>query len=288
MSCARVVSSVVLVASIAHADPKAAEQAFARGLELYDAHRYEEACAAFAESLQQDFQYGALYNLADCDDKRGHLASALREYQRLASEDPNARRREDSASRASKLAERVPKIVVSADRRPGLVVLLDDEDVTAKIGSELPVDLGDHVVRARLPGQPERKIDAPVPREGALVRVEVAFEAVAPPPLPPPPPPRSRTLEKALLLGGGALVATGLVAGGVALYKWQSSQAEARLDNQHELARADSARTGGNVSTVLCIAGVVSAGAGIVLWRRGGSDATVHAAPGGVAVSGHF
>jgi tetratricopeptide (TPR) repeat protein len=287
MNSARAAFSIVLIAHVARADPKAAEASFARGLELYDAHRYEEACAAFAESLHEDFQYGALYNLADCDEKRGHLASALREYERLASEDTNARRREDSASKASKLAPRVPKIVVSADARPGLVVLLDDDDVTAKIGSELPVDLGAHVVRARLPGQPERKIDASVPRERELVRVEVAFETALPPP-PPPSTPRSRTLEKTLLIGGGALLASGLVAGGVALYRWHSSEAEAKLDNQHELARADSARTWGNVSTLLCIAGAATVGTGVVLWRHAGSDATVHVAPGGVAVSGHF
>jgi tetratricopeptide (TPR) repeat protein len=281
MSCAAVASSLALVAfaiAPAYADPAAATASFARGQKLYDQRKYEEACAAFEQSLTEDFAYGELYNLADCDVKRGHLAAALREYQRLAAEDPKPERRAESADLAKKLEPRVPKIVVAADARPGLVVFLDDQDITSQIGTEIFVDRGDHVVRAQLPGRPERRIDAPAKSEGALVHVEVAFETdAAKPPPPPPPAPRYHALAGGLVIGGGALVASGLLAGGVAWYRWRDAQSSAKTDNQQALARTDSARNWGTASTILTVAGIVTAAGGVVLWRLGDREATVHA-----------
>jgi tetratricopeptide (TPR) repeat protein len=285
MRCARAVCSVAGVALViatarVDADPAAAAAAFTRGQKLYDQGKFDEACAAFEDSLQEDFAYGALYNLADCDVKRGHLAAALHEYERLAAEDPKPDRRAASADLAKKLATRVPKIVVSADARPGLVVLLDDKDITSQIGTEIAVELGDHVVRAQLPGQPERRIEAPAKTEGALVRIDVAVQTEIAKPLPPPPPPenRYRTLSGGLVIGGGAVLASGLVAGGVAWWRWHDAQAAAKLGDRHELARTDSARSWGTASTILCIAGLATAAGGVVLWRYGRTETTVHAA----------
>src|SRR5258706_8661209 len=135
MTCARAVCSAAAIAlaiAPAHADPAAANAAFARGQKLYDQGKFDEACTAFEQSLKEDFAFGALYNLADCDVKRGHLLTAFEEYKRLAAEDTKLDRRAASEDAAKKLAARVPKIVVVADARPGLVVYLDDRDITAQ------------------------------------------------------------------------------------------------------------------------------------------------------------
>jgi tetratricopeptide (TPR) repeat protein len=283
----------LLATASAHADTAKATAAFARGQKLYDQGKFDEACTAFEESLREDFTYGELYNLADCDVMRGHLVAALREYERLAAEDPKADRRASSAELVKKLSARVPKIVVAADARPGLVVRLDDADITAQIGTEIPVDLGKHVVIAQLPGRPERRIDAPTTTEGALVRVEVAFETEAPKPPPPPPPQHhSHVLASGVMIGGGALVTSGLVTGTIAWLRWRDNESAAKLGNQHALAQTDSARSFATASTVLCIAGVVTAAGGFVLWRRESSEAVVQptATPtaAGLAVSGRF
>lgn len=292
MRCARAVSSlVVLAAASAHADSAKATAAFARGQKLYDQGKFEEACAAFEDSLREDFTYGELYNLADCDVRRGHLVAALHEYQRLAAEDPKPDRKASAAELATKLAARVPKIVVAADARPGLAVHLDDTDITAQIGTEILVDVGNHVVHAQLPGRPERRIDASTPSEGALVHVEVAFETEAAQP-PPPSPPRSHRLAAGVLIGSGALVTSGLVAGTVAWLRWRDNEAAAKLGNQHALAQTDSAHSFATASTVLCIVGVVTAAGGVVLWRQESSEAMVHATASanaaGLVVTGRF
>jgi hypothetical protein len=281
-------SLLVLAAATAHAESPA-DQAFARGQKLVAQGKYDEGCAAFEQSIAAEFAFGALYNLADCNVRRHHLLAALEAYERLAREDDKADRRAASAELAKKLAPRVPRIIVAADARPGLTVKLDDTDITDKIGSEIRVELGDHVVHAQLPGRPERRIDAPTKTEGALVRIEVAIEGVPVIVNPTPPAPaRSHKLAASITIGGGVVVAAGLVSGTVAWLRWRDAQSAAMKDDQAALARTDSARTWGTASTILTLSGLAIATTGVVLWRHGNSEATVHATATSVSIVGRF
>ena len=65
-----------LVANAAGGDPAAAEALFAAGREAMERGDYAAACAKFDESERLDPAPGTLMNLADCNEKRGHLAAA--------------------------------------------------------------------------------------------------------------------------------------------------------------------------------------------------------------------
>src|SRR5439155_21955242 len=110
---------------VAAAGPHDADDAFKRGHDLMDAGKLAEACAAFEVSLQLDFQYGTLYNLATCEERRGHIAAAWRMYKRLAAEDTNSARGAHAGELAASLSPRVPRIILEPHvPPPGLVVAL--------------------------------------------------------------------------------------------------------------------------------------------------------------------
>src|SRR5262245_14173157 len=107
----------VLLASPAWADT-AAEKAFEEGRDLYRAGKYTEACVRFEQSEQLDPQMGTLFNLAQCDEKIGKLASAIVAYREVVAKDNNAKRKAIAAEYAVKLGQRVPKIVIAVVNPP--------------------------------------------------------------------------------------------------------------------------------------------------------------------------
>src|ERR1700733_10594176 len=60
------------------ADP--AQAAFERGLAQMEAGRFDLGCPAVEESYKLDPRPGTLFTLAECEAKRGHLATAVRRY----------------------------------------------------------------------------------------------------------------------------------------------------------------------------------------------------------------
>ncbi len=64
----------------------AAESAFAIGRTRMTEGKYEEACAAFAESLRLEPATGTLYNIALCSEKLGRTASAWSAYKAVAAD----------------------------------------------------------------------------------------------------------------------------------------------------------------------------------------------------------
>src|SRR6185503_12236718 len=142
--------------------------------------------AAFEDSLRLDFQFGTLFNLAQCDARRGKLATALAAFRRIAREDTA------NATRARELADaldrRVPHLRITLTGRTAPVTL---DGAPVEIASPLAVDLGDHVVAA---GGEQRSVS--VAKEGVTVDVALALAPPPPPPaapaspapLPPPPP----------------------------------------------------------------------------------------------------
>ena len=121
---ARVLGLLALTATAAIAGP--ADDAFKQGRALAKAGKHAEACAAFETSQRLDPSFGTQFNIAQCDEKIGKLATALGLYRALAEHDTNADRRAAAADLGAKLAPRVPRVQVQVTPTPpDLTVTID-------------------------------------------------------------------------------------------------------------------------------------------------------------------
>jgi hypothetical protein len=170
---------------MAHAEPKndsaAAQALFYEGRNMMKDGKFANACSKFEESLRLDYGIGTEFNLADCREKLGKLASAWSGFLNVvaAAKAANQPDRERIArDRAKALEPRVPKVVVDVSqpvpsglevRRDGLLV------IPTAWGSPIPVDPGNHRVTASAPGkQPwESSVSA---LEGKVVHIAVPRE----------------------------------------------------------------------------------------------------------------
>ncbi len=287
-------------------DPAAAEALFREGRALSDAGDIAGACAKFRESDRLDPAVGTTFNIADCEERLGHVARAWTLFDEVAQRLPASdKRRGVAQKRAAALEPRLPKLKVTlaAGAPEGTRVMRDGVELgSASLGTPLPVDPGAHVLRVTAPGRVDSEVKVLVSeREIRALEVEpgpVQSATAAPvsattlPPEPPPPPVDS---HKAPLLGyviGGIGVAgfiTGAVAGALTLHKKsvvnEHCDEEKRCD-QEGLDAADAGKTLGMVTTIGLITGAVGVGAGTYLILSAGSSESPRAAS--LALSGRF
>src|SRR5580700_6837901 len=73
---------VIFLAAPARADdPAAAKVLFDRGLDEMKQGHYAAACTAISESFEKNPLPGALFTLAECEAKRGRVATAVKRYE---------------------------------------------------------------------------------------------------------------------------------------------------------------------------------------------------------------
>lgn len=223
------------------AEPDPAEIYFERGLDHMEAKRYEAACPAIEESYKLDPRPGTLFTLAECEALRGRLATAIARYDEYlavhnALPDAQKRKQGDRAkvARAQRdaLAREVPQVtlVLPPDAPEGTTVERDGVAVPAEsISAPVPLDPGEHVIKARAPGGAEVELRVRVGKgEKKTLTLELkAGPEAAPEPAPAPapaPPPVTRAPEPAPPPDSGpsgrrvaAYVAGGLGLAGLAL-----------------------------------------------------------------------
>jgi hypothetical protein len=263
-----------------------AETLFDEGRQLVREGRYEEGCAKLAESQRLEPAMGTQFNLADCFEKLGRLASAWSLYRDVEAEAARVGETDKALAaerRAAALAPSLQRLrVVVREPAPEIVVTRNDEPVPrAQWGSALPFDPGRYRIAATAPGRRpwSREIELGTPAQ--LVEIEVPPLALAA-----PPPPTGSDAPGAGLhpqhfaaLGLGALAVVGLtvgsVAGAVALGKASDSEEHCPLPDrctQEGLDLVDEARSAATVSTLsFVVAGAALAG-GAVLWLTAPSD----------------
>lgn len=282
--------ALALAASAAAQPNPPAEAAFRDGMRLMAEKRYAEACEAFAASDRVGPSIGAKMKLADCEEKRGRLATAWAAFldvARLTREDPD-RQAEYAVvqQRAAALEARLPHLTISVpegSRVEGLVVMRDGVAIDPGLWNRaIPVDRGAYTVTARAPGHrawttsvtiagdgEERTIE--VPRfqvteramDGAATGARVVDAGASP-----------RSTERAWVWPG-VLGATAVALGGVALGLELSARGryDDALASMDPMARADLydsavARRRGAIGAgvgALAVAGV----AGWLVWRGG-------------------
>lgn len=161
----------------------AAQSLFYEARALMKDGRYTEACPKLEESLKLDDGIGTRFNLADCNEHLGKVATAWASFLDVAalSKASNQAEREKVArKRAQALEPRLPKLTIDVDAvaavQPGLEVTRDGVVVgSAAWGTPTPVDPGSHkiVVRANAKQPWEATVEAV---EGKTSRVAVPRE----------------------------------------------------------------------------------------------------------------
>ncbi len=306
---------VLLCSSTAVADT--ASELFKEGRALAKAGKHAEACEKFKKSQELDPQLGTLFNIGQCEEKIGQLASAIAAYREVVAKDTNAERKALAAEFQSKLEQRVPKLLVIVSKPPpSLVITLDGPRGGKPIDANTPieVDLGEYSVVARADGYRELSSKVKIETEGKTTTVPIDLALVhgreetvsasprqdqPPPPEQPPAAHSHRKLYGKIALGvGGAAIVTSLVFGYIAHNQWNDAQAvcggttcPTQMQQQQAQASADDAKSSGNLSTAFFVGGAVVATAGIVLWLTAPSDehaVHVSATPSTISIAGRF
>ena len=89
-------------------DMSRAKEAFSRGQTAFDAGRFEEARAAFQESLDAFPHFRTLFNIALCEEKLGNVQGAVDKYQRYVDWPAELPNREEVAAKLAALKATLP------------------------------------------------------------------------------------------------------------------------------------------------------------------------------------
>lgn len=306
---------VMSVAVPCHADDRVTAKAlFDEGRQLMDQGKFDQACEKLAESYKLSGGVGAQFNLAKCNEKRGHWASAWSHYREVAQKTDLAgqkRRSREADKRVQALEPRLTKLLIEVSAPvEGLTVTVNGNEVgSAQWGTAVPVDPDRYRVAASAPGfEPwEEAVEALEP--GKVVVSVPALEAK--PPSLDPAAGRGNDADdaesSAQLVTGITLTAVGIVGigvgaafGGVAIKKHDDQAPFCRNDVCVAEGKAlnDEARTAGTISTAAIVVGSAALVTGVVLWALapavGDQDSALVIVPNaspssaGLAVAGSF
>src|SRR5258706_859613 len=141
-------------------DPSAAQALFDQSKQLVSAGRFAEACPKLEESQRLDPGMGTLFHLADCDEHIGKTASAWAAFLDVAAQARAAgqgARERIARDRATALEPSLARMTIlggAVTTVPGLEVRRDGVVIgKGQWGAALPVDPGQHEIRAAAPGK---------------------------------------------------------------------------------------------------------------------------------------
>jgi hypothetical protein len=236
------------------------------------------ACVKFSESLAlTPHAVGTMLNVALCDEKLGHFATAVEKFtlardlaiELIANGEKDAEAHKKAATaHIAELSPRVPHVTIELvpPVLPDAKIVIDDKAYPLDKLTELPIDPGKHEVAVSAPGY--------LPYETTFAIAEGEHHSVAIPHLEKSVTVRSSRRTIGIVVGGaGAIVGvTGLVVGLVANSRYDdvtSCHADGNCDLPEDYTRRKSARSLGNVGTVVGIAGGAAIVVGAVLWYTG-------------------
>jgi tetratricopeptide (TPR) repeat protein len=184
------------------------EVLFYWAVELREAGRHDDACACFAETQRLSPHPSKSYNLGECHEQTGQLATALRTYEEVLRQLPlqtDAERREETAKLARErirlLASRVGSVLFVPSPTPGAAARVEGQPPPA--GEPLLLDPGFYHLEVSAPGYTTHRATLQV---AEAQRLEYALPALSP--------------AESSRFGSAPLVLTGAGAGlgGLAVY----------------------------------------------------------------------
>jgi hypothetical protein len=260
---------------------------FDRGLADMQAQKYATACPEIAESYRLDPHAGGLFTLAECESLWGKIASAMADYDNfldlVAHLPPRDRPKQEArakiaAEKRAALSREVPSVTVSLDAGipAGSTVKIDGRAVpSAKLGSSIPLDPGDHVIAVEAPdGRANEQHVSLAKRDARAVALVLPALPVAPAESAKPATNDSGSSRStAIWVTGGvgaAAVVAGVVMGAIVVADKSSIDTNCptamTCANTADANSANGARTLGWASTGAIIGGGAAIGAAVVLW----------------------
>jgi hypothetical protein len=166
-------------------NPAAAEALFEEARAAMAAGSFDIACARFRDSDKLDPAVGTRLNLADCEERRGRLATAWSAFRGVAAElGPEDERKAIAAERAQALEPRLPYLTLQRTPQTpaGVRVRIDGVELgEGSLGVSLPMDPGLHelvVLAAQTHDAPPKRFALSEGQHASLpVRIEVAPSA---------------------------------------------------------------------------------------------------------------
>jgi hypothetical protein len=277
-------ASALLLSARARADdtrdPAAAEELFRQGRAASQKQDFTTACAKFRESNRLDPAVGTVFNIADCEEKLGRLATSWTLFQEVVQRLPNDDERRTIASeRARSLEGRVPTLTIhlAHSDRDDVVVRRDGVVLgAASLETALPVDPGEHTVMVEAPGTQSAVFTSRVGAgEHASLEVKVGTVSTATQQglatLGGSSPAADQPSHTAAYVVGGIGVAglvTGVVAGLIVLSKKSTVDSECvgKVCSQAGVNAASSGKTFGVVTTVGLLTGALGLGTATYLF----------------------
>lgn len=270
-------------------DAAAAEALFEAGREAMARQDYAVACKNFEDSQKLDPAIGTIFNLANCEEQRGRLASAWQRFTEVAQQLPDTDdRRVIALERAEALKARLPYLTlrfgagVPADAR----VTRDGIAIgAAGLGVPLPIDPGEHEIVVSAEGRHEKTFAISL---ALAERKELVVTAGEPLPVAPAgepaPPKRSDEPEGPPVVGyvlagvGVVGIVIGAVTGVMALDRKATMKGDGcdpagrTCDSQAGVDAASSGEILSTTSTIAFAIGGVSLGVGGYLILFTGKD----------------
>jgi hypothetical protein len=267
--------------AFAQNNPAAAEALFDQARAAMAAGSYDIACARFRDSDKLDPAVGTRFNLADCEEKRGRLATAWSLFRGvmadLAQDDD---RRPIAEERAKSLEPRLPMVTLvrMKDTPSSVRVRVDGVELgEASFGVPLPMDPGEHELslggaQGKGPDVRTFSIKEAESTQVPLSSAEVEGAKPASAEVAPPDSGDGSRRRWAIVAGGvgaGGIV-FGTITGIVTLSKKSTADANCNSSRQRcnpaGVDANESGRTFATLSTLGFGVGVVGLGVGTYLW----------------------
>jgi hypothetical protein len=168
-------------------DATQARTLFDEARRLMEDGEYPEACTKLEASNRLAPGVGTRFNLAECREREGKLATAWAIFLDVAAETKllGDRRRERVARRrASELEPRLNRLTLRGPTSPGLELRLDERRIEpAALDTAMPIDAGEHLLTASAPSKLDYQKRIVVAGEGTSIAVEIPALVDAPAPI---------------------------------------------------------------------------------------------------------